>query len=104
MAKIEFRFPEATIKRLAESVTDRIFGSIDEFTQDSVRYQLLNNDTAEMITEAIKNLDEQNINRIELCIITARGQLYAQVKKQVFKNALDVIQREIRRLESEDKA
>ena len=94
--KIDFHFNEETIERIAEHAAIRIEEEIDKRIKDAISYRLLDEDTVNNITDAIRNLDNPNIGKIEICVHTARGQLYSAVKKSTLEKALLIISSQLK--------
>ena len=96
--KIEFKFPEEVIDRISRDVIESLFSEMNEYISEGIRYDLLDDDTLKMITKAIQDMDNCNLNKIELSIISARGQLYSQVKKRVYEKLIKFLPEELEEL------
>ena len=96
--KVEFQFSEETINHIAERVAERIIKATKEYVKEGIQYRLLDEDTVTMITNAIRSIDDPNLAKIEISIVSAQGQLYSTVKEEAFKKVRDEMNREIKRL------
>ena len=99
---VEMNFTEDTINEIARLVCERIINGIDEHVENGVRYHVVANDVVDMITNAIKEIDECTLNRIEISVLKANGQLFKQVKKVVFEKLIGIFQLELEQIHLKD--
>ena len=96
--KVEMEFSEDTVNEIARLVCERVVNGIDEHVESGVRYHVVSNDVVDMIANAIREIDECTLNRIEISVIKASGQLYKQVKKIAYEKLIGMFQHELEQI------
>ena len=101
--KVEMHFSEDTVNEIARLVCERVVNGIDEHVENGVRYHVVANDVVDMITNAIKDIDECTLNRIEISVHKANGQLFKQVKRVVFGKLVGIFQLALKQMEENER-